>query len=83
MSKNNNEDGLKGLAIASIICGDDGTLYYKNDSGNFFAVAPATYKTVIELIDKIGTVTLESESAIKAAREAYEDLEENERNCSA
>ncbi|MBR6518453.1 MAG: PQQ-binding-like beta-propeller repeat protein [Oscillospiraceae bacterium] len=71
--------GFEQFCIASIICGDDGTLYYKNDSGNFFAVAPATYKTVIELIDKIGTVTLESESAIKAAREAYEELEESEK----
>ena len=71
--------GFEQFCIASIICGDDGTLYYKNDSATFIAVAPATYKTVIELIDKIGTVTLESESAIKAAREAYEELEESEK----
>ena len=72
-------EGFSQFCIASIICDENGTLYYKNDSANIFAVAPATYKTVIDLIDKIGTVTLESESVIKAAREAYEELEESEK----
>jgi len=71
--------GFEEFSIASIVCGDDGTLYYKNDSGNFMAVATATAKTVINLIESIGTVTLESEAAIKAAREAYENLDEAEK----
>lgn len=71
--------GFEEFSIASIVCGDDGTLYYKNDSGNFMAVATATADTVINLIESIGTVTLESEAAIKAAREAYENLDEAEK----
>lgn len=31
-------EGYKQYCIASIICGKEGTLYYKNDSGNVFAV---------------------------------------------
>lgn len=67
-------EGFEEYCIASIVCGDDGTLYYKNDSGNLFAVAPATAKTVVKLIDSIGEVSLDSKGAIKAAREAYNAL---------
>ncbi len=34
------EDSLKNYCITSIICDKDGTLYYKNDSSNIFAIAP-------------------------------------------
>jgi hypothetical protein len=32
------EESLQNYCIGSIICGEDGTLYYKNDSGNVFAI---------------------------------------------
>ena len=71
--------GYEQFCIASIICGEDGTLYYKNDSATFIAVAPATASIVVNLINNIGTVTLESEPAITAAREAYDSLSEAEK----
>jgi len=71
--------GFEQFSIASIICDENGTLYYKNDSANLMAVAPAVSATVADLIEKIGTVTLESGSAIKAAREAYDSLSETEK----
>ena len=73
-------EGFSQFCIASIICDENGTLYYKNDTANIFAVTAATSRTVIELIDKIGTVTLESEPVIKAAREAYDTLDESEKS---
>ena len=72
--------GCEQFCIASIICGEDGTLYYKNDSATFIAVAPASADIVINLINAIGdTVTLESEGAIIAAREAYDSLTATEK----
>ena len=67
-------EGFSEYCIASIVCGEDGTLYYKNDSGNLLAVAPATAQSVIKMIDNIGEVTLNSKGVIKVAREAYEAL---------
>lgn len=66
--------GFEQYCISSIICDKEGTLYYKNDSGNVFAVGVPDYKTVVNLIRKIGIVTLDSEIAIKTAKEAYESL---------
>lgn len=71
--------GFEQYCIASILCGPDGTLYYKNDSGNVLAVGvPSTINT-IKFIDAIGTVTLESEEAIQRARAAYDALSEDEK----
>lgn len=71
--------GFEQYCIASIICGPDGTLYYKNDSGNVLAVGvPSTINT-IKFIDAIGTVTLKSEEAIQRARAAYDALSEEEK----
>ena len=67
-------EGFEQYCITSIICGPDGTLYYKNDSGNVLAVGVTDTESVENLINKIGTVTIDSESAIKAAREAYDSL---------
>ncbi len=70
--------GYEQYCITSIICGTDGTLYYKNDSGNVFAVGVSTdaqkAQQVQDQIAAIGTVTLDSENAIKAARAAYDAL---------
>lgn len=70
--------GYEQFCVTSIICGTDGTLYYKNDSGYVFAVGVSTdaqkAQQVQDQIDAIGTVTLDSESAIKAARTAYDAL---------
>lgn len=70
--------GYEQFCITSIICGADGTLYYKNDSGNVFAVGVSTdaqkAQQVQDQIAAIGTVTLDSENAIKAARTAYDAL---------
>lgn len=72
------EAGLQNYCITSIICGTDGTLYYKNDSGNVFAVGVSTdaqkAQQVQDQIDAIGKVALDSENAIKAARTAYDAL---------
>ena len=66
--------GYSEYCIASVICGEDGTLYYKNDTGNVFAIGIPTYQNVINLIDEIGTVSLNSEGKISAARDAYNAL---------
>ena len=46
----------KNYCISSIICGKDGTLYYKNDSGNVFAVQDQ-FAITVEANDH-GTVTV-------------------------
>lgn len=63
--------------ITSIICGPDGTLYYKNDTGYVFAVGVADSSKVEKLIDAIGEVTLGSGDAIASARSAYDALDED------
>lgn len=73
-----NAEGFEQYCITSIICGPDGTLYYKNDSGNVLAVGVTDTESVENLINKIGTVTIDSESAIKAAREAYDSLSDKD-----
>lgn len=73
------DESMQQYCIASIICDTDGTLYYKNDSCYVFAVKTDTdalnaAAAVTAKINAIGTVTLESESAITAARSAYDAL---------
>ena len=65
--------------ICSPICDANGTIYYKNDSAYVFAIAnknadELAAKAADELIDAIGTVTLESKDKIDAARAAYDAL---------
>lgn len=62
--------------ISSVICGEDGTIYYKNDSCNIFAIGTPKHEQVIKLINNIGEVNLDSESTIEAARKAYEALKD-------
>lgn len=69
-----NADGYSEFCITSVICDNKGTLYYKNDTGNVFAVGIPSFENVINLIDEIGQVNLESEGRIKAARAAYNAL---------
>lgn len=71
--------GFEEYCIASIICSANGTLYYKNDSCNVFAVGIPSYAYVIDLIDAIGDVDLESETAISTARGAYDALDESDK----
>lgn len=66
--------GFEQYCIASILCGEDGTLYYKNDSGNIFAIGVPSVINVEKLIDLIGTVSIDSKGAISAARGAYDAL---------
>lgn len=73
-------EGFNQYCICSIICGPDGTLYYKNDSLNVLAVASPAENAVMVLIDAIGeTVTLDSEEVITIARNAYDALTEGEK----
>ena len=73
--------GYEQFCVCSVIAGSDGTLYYKNDSNNVFALGMTqaakdqlAADAVVGLIDAIGTITLESETAINAARTAYDAL---------
>lgn len=77
-----NAEGFEQYCITSIICGADGTLYYKNDSGNVFAIGVPDSTVVKNLIEKIGDaedITLESENDIEDAREAYDALSEDDK----
>lgn len=72
--------------ICSVIADSDGTLYYKNDSGAIFALGKAenaadvaAAAAVIASINGIGTVTLGSETAITAARAAYNALTDDQK----
>ena len=70
--------------ICSPICDANGTIYYKNDSANIFAIvnknADALAAAEVDgLIDAIGTVTLESKAKIDAARTAYDALTETQK----
>ena len=78
--------GYEQFCICSVIAGEDGTLYYKNDSGNVFAISMTqaakdalAAEKVSSLIDAIGTVTLESGDAISEARTAYDALTEDQK----
>lgn len=77
-------EGMQNYCICSVICGTDGTLYYKNDSGNVFAIktdpdALAAADAVKDKINAIGTVTLNSEAAINDAKAAYNALSDTQK----
>lgn len=73
-------EGFNQYCICSIICGPDGTLYYKNDSRNVLAIASPAENGVMTLIDAIGeTVTLDSAEVIAIARNVYDALTEDEK----
>lgn len=71
--------GYEEFCIMSVICDENGILYYKNDSGNVFALGIPTYENVVTLIDEIGEVSLQSEGKISSAREAYDALNDNDK----
>lgn len=76
-------EGFEQYCVSSIICGKDGTLYYKNDSGNVFAIGVPDVTVVKNLINKIGDVediTLESRYDIEDAREAYDALSDEDKD---
>ncbi len=75
------ETNQQQYCICSVIAGSDGTLYYKNDSGNVFSIGLTdaaqnqnAANAVIKQISDIGEVTLSSAKNIKAARDAYNAL---------
>lgn len=63
--------GYEQYCITSLICDKDGTIYYKNDSGNIMAVGFSDAARTRKLIDSIGTVTADSWDKIAAANEVY------------
>lgn len=71
--------GFENYGITSPICGPDGTIYYKNDSGNVFAIGVPEAVGVMKLINAIGTVTMGSQGAIAAARNAYDALPDTDK----
>ncbi len=76
------ESGMQQYCLGSPICDNEGTIYYKNDSGYLFALEvdnEAVAKDVEELISAIGTVTKDSGDAIAAARKAYDSLTEKQK----
>lgn len=71
----------KNFCICSVIADNEGTLYYKNDTGNVFAVGVLesvknqnAADSAAALIGAVGDVTLQSADAIEAARAAYDAL---------
>ena len=74
-----NAEGYEQFCITSLICDKDGTIYYKNDSGNIMAVGFSGAARVRRLIDAIGEVTADSADKIAAANEAYGKLTEAEK----
>ena len=76
------ESGMQQYCLGSPICDNEGTIYYKNDSGYLFALEvdnEAVAKDVEELISAIGTVTKDSGDTINAARKAYDSLTEKQK----
>lgn len=71
--------GYEQYCITSLICDKDGTIYYKNDSGNIMAVGFSGAAKVRRLIDAIGEVTADSADKIAAASEAYGKLTDAEK----
>ena len=62
--------GYKQYCISSIICGTDGTLYYKNDSGNILAVGK-TYTAPVVTSTTLDNAVSGSEYKTKLEATAY------------
>ncbi len=72
--------GFSQYCITSMICDEDGNLYYKNDSSNVFKIGVPDIGNVEKLIDSISDpVTLDDEAAVVAARNAYEALSDEDK----
>lgn len=85
-----NAAGYEQFCLSSVVVDEEGTLYYKNDSGNVLAVANAdklddkakaieVEKTITDLPAE-AKITLDDEKAITEAREAYEALTEKQKS---
>ena len=84
-----NAAGYEQFCLSSVVVDEEGTLYYKNDSGNVIAVAKADKlddKVKAVEVEKIITdlpaeakITLDDEKAITEARESYEALTEKQK----
>ncbi len=76
--------GFENYCITSLICGTDGTIYYKNDSGNIFAVGTNNAYTTgigvsiasgaIELDSPFSVTTYEYEAVVPVGTESFDIL---------
>ena len=74
--------GFEDYCITSLICGTDGTIYYKNDSGNIFAVGTNNAYTTgigvsiasgaIELDSPFSVTTYEYEAVVPVGTESFD-----------
>ncbi len=74
--------GFENYCITSLICGTDGTIYYKNDSGNIFAVGTNNAYTTgigvsiasgaIELDSPFSVTTYEYEAVVPVGTESFD-----------
>ncbi len=78
--------GYEQYCICSVITDREGNLYYKNDSGNMFALGmtqdsknQVAAEKAEALINAIGEVTLNSQEKIEAARAAYDALTDEQK----
>ena len=46
-------EDMSQFCVSSVTAGSDGTLYYKNDSGNIFAVTESTQSVFVKMINAI------------------------------
>ncbi|MDY5498056.1 MAG: PQQ-binding-like beta-propeller repeat protein [Anaerobutyricum sp.] len=73
------------FCMASVISDAEGTLYYKNDSGNIMAIATTDKIAVTETEKKIANIpyeediTLDDENDINAARISYDALTDEQK----
>ena len=78
-------DGMAEFCICSLICDNDGTLYFKNDSGYLFAVssknrnqnAADAVTALLNTLPAAEDITLEDKAEIIAARAAFDKLTES------
>ena len=51
-------EDMSQFCLSSVTAGSDGTLYYKNDSGNIFAVSESTQSPFIKLMNTVLRILL-------------------------
>lgn len=73
------EGSAKEFCLASPICDRDGTIYYSNDSGNLFVLSAikqdwVAARDMIDTLPSAMALSLEDESAVLAARAAFDAL---------
>lgn len=71
--------GYEKYCITSLICDEEGTIYYKNDSGNVLAVGIPDVTKVVKSIKALGTITINSKGKLETARKMYELLSDEDK----